>query len=54
MQSKHGFGVNLLPQFSALITTIAMQLPAIVDLPELFIGYDVANEWLYVDLEGSA
>jgi hypothetical protein len=29
-----------------------MQLEAIVDSPELFIGYDTQNDWLYVDWKG--
>ncbi|WP_426061282.1 hypothetical protein [Hymenobacter sp. B1770] len=29
-----------------------MQLDAILDLPELFIGYDTENGWLYVDWKG--
>ncbi|MBJ6108513.1 hypothetical protein JAO73_05800 [Hymenobacter sp. BT523] len=29
-----------------------MQLQSIVDLPQLAIGYDADNEWLYVDWKG--
>lgn len=29
-----------------------MQLQSLVDLPELFIGHDAQNEWLYVDWRG--
>jgi hypothetical protein len=29
-----------------------MQLEAIIDSPELFIGYDTKNDWLYVDWKG--
>jgi hypothetical protein len=29
-----------------------MQLKAIIDCPELFIGYDTTNDWLYVDWKG--
>jgi hypothetical protein len=29
-----------------------MQLHAIIDTPEIFIGHDADNEWLYVDWKG--
>ena len=41
-----------MPRFSALTTAIVMQLHPILDLPELSIGYDATNQWLYVDWKG--
>ena len=29
-----------------------MQLQAIIDTPEIFIGHDLDNQWLYVDWKG--
>jgi hypothetical protein len=29
-----------------------MQLEALIDVPELFIGYDADNQWLYADWKG--
>ena len=29
-----------------------MQLPPLIDTPEIFIGYDAENDWLYVDWKG--
>lgn len=40
------------PQFPALTIVAVMQLHPIVDLPELSIGYDADNQWLYVDWKG--
>jgi len=41
-----------LPTHGVYRSALPMQLHPIVDSPQLFIGHDVDNQWLYVDWKG--